>query len=65
MVDSEVTYPNMIKMLNLKGVPIIDSDMSFSVSRNSGSFEWSGSGLNGLFAQKSNIFNLDHYAMIL
>ncbi|TIA87380.1 hypothetical protein E3P99_03215 [Wallemia hederae] len=54
----------MIMMFNLLGVPIIDSDMSFSVSRNRGAFEWAGSSLSGLFAQRSNLLSLDHWAMI-
>lgn len=41
-----------------------DSEMSFSVSRDQGAFEWSGSGLGSLFAQTSNIVNADIYAMI-
>lgn len=41
-----------------------DSEMSFSVSRDGGAFEWSGSGLGSLFAQTSNIANIDIYAMV-
>ncbi len=39
--------------------------MSFSVSRDGGAFEWSGSGLLGLFAQAENLWNLDVYRMVL
>lgn len=41
-----------------------ESEMSFSVTRNSGAFEWSGSGLGSVFAQRSNIFNKDIYTML-
>ena len=37
--------------------------MSFSVSRNGGKFEWSGSGPSELFAQRSNLLNPDLYRM--
>lgn len=38
--------------------------MSFSVTRNGGAFEWSGSGLSSVFAQRRNIFNKDMYRML-
>lgn len=38
--------------------------MSFSVTRNDGAFEWSGSGLSAVFAQRSNIANPDIYTML-
>jgi predicted NAD/FAD-binding protein len=38
--------------------------MTFGVSRDAGSFEWSGSSLSAIFAQKSNLLNLSHWRMI-
>ncbi|KDN51352.1 FAD/NAD(P)-binding domain-containing protein [Tilletiaria anomala UBC 951] len=35
IVFNEVTYPNFLRFLRLQGVDILDSDMSFSVSRSS------------------------------
>ena len=52
-----VTYPNFIQFLNLKNVPIFGTEMSFSVSRDSGEFEWSGSSLLTVFCQLSNLWN--------
>ena len=48
------------------GVDLELSDMSFSVSLDNGKgCEWSSSnGLSGLFAQKSNAFNLYFWQMI-
>lgn len=38
--------------------------MSFSVSRNSGEFEWAGKSIASVFAQRSNIFRLSMWRMI-
>ena len=38
--------------------------MTFGVSRDLGSFEWAGTTLSGIFAQRSNIFNLSHWRML-
>lgn len=38
--------------------------MTFSVSKDQGAFEWSGTSLSALFAQKSNIFTLRMWQLI-
>ena len=38
--------------------------MSFSVQHRSSGLEYSGSGLNGLFAQRKNIFNVNYIRML-
>jgi len=57
MVFNEKTYPNMVKLFNLLGVPYRDTDMSFSVRNDLLNLEYNGSSLNGLFAQKRNLLN--------
>lgn len=47
-----------------QGIKMNDSEMSFSVSRDGGAFEWSGSGISSVFAQPANIANSDIYAML-
>jgi predicted NAD/FAD-binding protein len=59
-----VTYPNFLRFLELKKIPLIDTEMSFSVSRDGGDFEWSGSNLFAVFAQVTNLWNLDMYSML-
>ena len=64
IVFNEVTYPNLIRFFKHLNVPYEKSDMSFSVSIKNSNIEYSGSGLGGLFANKSNLFNLKFLNMI-
>jgi len=64
IVFNEVTYPNLISFFKHLNVPYEKSDMSFSVSIKNSNIEYSGSGLGGLFANKSNLFNLKFLNMI-
>jgi predicted NAD/FAD-binding protein len=58
------TYPNFIAMLDELGVAWQDSDMSFSVRHHRTGLEYNGSNLNGLFAQRSNLFRPRFHGMI-
>ena len=64
IVFNEVTYPNLIKFFKHLNIPYEKSDMSFSVSIKNSNIEYSGSGLGGLFANKSNLFNFKFLNMI-
>ena len=64
IVFNEVTYPNLVNFFNELKVPYEKSDMSFSVSIKNSSVEYSGSGLGGIFANKSNLLNLKFLYMI-
>jgi uncharacterized protein len=64
MVFNDRTYPNFVKMLQLLGVPARESDMSFSVRCGRSGLEYQGSSLNGLFAQRSNIFRPSFHHML-
>ena len=64
IVFNEATYPNLIRFFKHLNVPYEKSDMSFSVSIKNSNIEYSGSGLGGLFANKSNLFNLKFLNMI-
>jgi len=57
------TYPNLIKFFEENKIKIEKSDMSFSVSVNSTSFEYCGRGLNGIFSNRSNLFNFKFLRM--
>lgn len=64
IVYNERTYPNLTALFKHIGVATEDSTMSFSASLNGGSFEYSGSGLKGLLAQKRNLFRPRFWRMI-
>ena len=64
MVFNHRTYPNFVKMIKLLGVPEQESDMSFSVRCARSGLEYQGSSLNGLFAQRSNLFRPRFYRML-
>ncbi|KAJ4297784.1 hypothetical protein N0V90_005679 [Kalmusia sp. IMI 367209] len=64
IVLNTATYPNFIAFLKELGVRTIPSQMTFGISRDDGAFEWSGTSLSALFAQKSNAFRLSFWRMI-
>ncbi|PVG00240.1 FAD/NAD(P)-binding domain-containing protein [Serendipita vermifera] len=64
MVYNPSCYPNFARLLKLLNVESIESDMSFSLSRNNGQFEWASSSLRALFCQPHNIFNLRIWRML-
>ena len=64
IVFNEHNYPNLCKLFKSLNVKILETDMSFSVSRNNGELEYSGSGLSGIFAQKKNLVNKDFMLML-
>ncbi len=65
MVFNDRTYPNFVTMLRLLGLSARQSDMSFSVRCSKTGLEYQGSSLNGLFAQRSNIFRRSFHRMLL
>ena len=56
IVYNPVNYPNLVSLFDHLDVPSKPSDMSFSVSKDNGNFEYAGTDLNGLLAQRRNIF---------
>src|SRR5438034_7661491 len=56
-----LTYPNFLRFLRMKSIPLLDTEMSFSVSRDEGAFEWSGSSIFSVFSQLSNLWNPGMY----
>ena len=68
LVYNERTYPRLIALFEELGVEVAMSEMSFSVqvlSSNGGrSLEWSGTSLNALFAQRSNILRPRFWIML-
>ena len=64
IVFNELTYPNLINLFKELKVPFEKSDMSFSVSIKNSNIEYGGRGLSAIFANKSNIINLNFLKMI-
>lgn len=55
---------NFIAFLKSIKVPTVPTEMTFGVSRDHGLFEWSGTSLAGVFAQKKNIFSPSVWRMV-
>lgn len=55
IVFNDWTYPNLVALFNHLDIDNVESRMSFAVSVRRGALEYSGDGLKGLFAQKTNL----------
>ncbi|MCP5278052.1 MAG: FAD-dependent oxidoreductase [Thiobacillus sp.] len=64
IVFNHRTYPHFTQLLADLGVESQDSDMSFSVSCGSSGLEYNGTGLNALFAQRSNLLRPRFWGML-
>lgn len=64
IVFNRANYPGFDSILNELGVESQPTCMSFSVSNADGSFEYNGTNLNRLFAQRSNLVRPRFYGMI-
>ncbi len=67
LVFNERTYPNLIKLFADLSVDTARSDMSFSVqapTTNGARLEWSGSSLNSVFSQRSNLVSWKFLRML-
>ena len=63
IVFNHSTYPNLINFFNDNKIEIEKSNMSFSVSVRGKNIEYCGNGLNGIFVNRINIFNLKFLKM--
>ncbi len=63
IVFNHQTYPNLMNFFKELDVEIEKSDMSFSVSVEKTNFEYCGKGLSGIFANKSNLLNIEFIKM--
>ncbi len=57
------TYPNLISFFQENKIKIEKSDMSFSVSVKDTNIEYCGRGINGIFSNRSNFFNIKFIKM--
>jgi uncharacterized protein len=64
LVFNERTYPRLIGMFAQLGVETAPSEMSFSVQSPATGWEWCGSDLNGVFAQRGNLMSPRFWSML-
>ena len=57
------TYPNLISFFQQNKIKIEKSDMSFSVSVKDTNIEYCGRGIDGIFSNRSNLFNIKFIKM--
>lgn len=57
-------YPNLTALYEHLGVATHQTAMSFAFSLKQGAYEYSGTGANGFFGQRRNVFNLDHWRLL-
>jgi uncharacterized protein len=64
LVFNERTYPQLIGLFAQLGVETAPSEMSFSVQSPATGWEWCGSDLNGVFAQRGNLVSPRFWSML-
>ncbi len=65
MVFNYETYPNLCKLFEEIKAPVKKTEMSFSVQHLPSGLEFCGSGLDGLFAQRKNLFKPSYIKMLM
>lgn len=64
IVMNHRNYPLLTRLFDQLGVELRDSDMSFGYYDRPSGLQYCGSGLNGLFAQRTNLFRPSFHRMI-
>lgn len=64
LVFNERTYPLLCRLFSHLQIPVVKSDMSFSVKVGDAALEWAGTDLNSVFAQRRNIFRVSFWRML-
>ena len=64
IVYNPVNYPNLINLFDHLNVENTETDMTFGVSVDQGRIEYSGSGLSGFFAKRSQIGSPRHWRLL-
>lgn len=65
IVLNDRTYPNFMKFLQQLGVAIQPTDMGFSYYERTTGFQYAGSNLNGLFAQRTHLLRMEFWAFLM
>ena len=64
LVYNERTYPELIRLFDELNIASAASAMSFSVQAPARGWEWCGSDLNGVFAQRRNLASPSFWSML-
>ena len=64
IVFNDRNYPNFTKLLAQNNIASQPTPMSFSVSCETTGLEYNGTSLNGLFAQRINLFRISFHRMV-
>ncbi len=64
LVFNHRTYPELTRLFDALGVETVASDMSFSVRLDQPELEWSGTSLNTVFGQRSNLARPAFWGML-
>ncbi|PLY12820.1 MAG: NAD/FAD-binding protein [Sedimenticola sp.] len=64
LVHNELTYPNLIQLLEYLGVESHETEMSFSVNLPDSGTEWAGTDIFTVFAQTRNLLSLRFWRML-
>ena len=64
LVHNDRTYPNLIHFFNELNINTHQSEMSFSVDKESDQLVWAGTNLFTVFAQVKNLFSLKFYKFL-
>ena len=63
MVFNKITYPNLINFFLENNIDIEKTDMSFSVTVKNTNIEYCGKGIQGIFSNKKNLFDIKFLKM--
>ncbi|MEO4043203.1 FAD-dependent oxidoreductase [Hoeflea sp. CAU 1731] len=64
IVFNDTNYPNLSALFRHLGVACDDTVMGFSLTCDDGRYEYSASGANGYFGQRSNIARIRHWMLL-
>jgi len=64
LVHNDLTYPNLVQLLDRLGVETHATEMTFSVRQPDRDIEWAGSSLSTVFAQRRNLLRLQFWRML-
>ncbi|KAL1741427.1 hypothetical protein HDZ31DRAFT_45464 [Schizophyllum fasciatum] len=65
IVFNPTTYPNFLRFLRMNPeITILPTEMTFSVSRDHGAFEWAGKDLRAVFCQPQRLLDPDMWRLL-